>query len=46
MNTPRLPGNEPDPRDSSTDKATEAANHDTKKHDLPDDEIEKLGNFA
>jgi hypothetical protein len=46
MNMPRLPGNEPDPGDMSTDTATEAPNHDTKKHDLSDDEAEKLGNFA
>lgn len=46
MNMPRLPGNEPDPGDVSTDAATEAPNHDRKKHDLPDDEADKLGSFA
>jgi hypothetical protein len=46
MIMPRIPGNEPDPGDMSTDTATEAPDHDTNKHDLPHDEAEKLGNFA
>jgi hypothetical protein len=46
MNTTRLPGNEPDPGDMSTEPGTKAPNDDIGKHDLPDDEAEKLGNFA
>jgi hypothetical protein len=46
MNMTRLPGNEPDPGDMSTPPSTEAPDDHTKKHDLPDDEAEKLGNFA
>jgi hypothetical protein len=46
MNTTRLPGNEPDPADMSIPPATEAPTDDPHKHDLPDDEAEKLGNFA
>ncbi len=46
MNTTRIPGNEPDPGDMSTEPSTEPPNDKTKKHDLPDDEAEKLGNFA
>jgi hypothetical protein len=46
MNMTRIPGNEPDPNDMSTEAGTEAPDEQTKKHDLPDDEAEKLGNFA
>jgi len=46
MNMPRVPGNEPDPGDMSTQPGSEAPNDETKNHDLPDDEAEKLGNFA
>ena len=46
MNTTRLPGNEPDPGDMSTDPAAEASNDSTKKQDLPDAEADNLGNFA
>jgi hypothetical protein len=46
MNMTRVPGNEPDPGDMSTEQGTEAPNDETKTHDLPDDEAEKLGNFA
>jgi hypothetical protein len=46
MNTTRLPGNEPDPADMSIPPATDAPTDDPHKHDLPDDEAEKLGNFA
>jgi hypothetical protein len=46
MNTPRIPGNEPDPGDMSTEPGTEPPNDRAKNHDLPDDEAEKLGNFA
>ncbi len=46
MNTTRVPGNEPDPGDMSTEPGTEPPNDESKKHDLPDDEADKLGNFA
>ncbi len=46
MNTTRVPGNEPDPDDMTTEPGTQPPNDETKKHDLPDDEAEKLGNFA
>ncbi len=46
MNTTRIPGNEPDPGDMSTEPGTEPPNDEAKKHDLPDDEADKLGNFA
>ena len=42
----RVPGNEPDPGDMSTEPGVEAPTDESKKHDLPDDEAEKLGNFA
>jgi hypothetical protein len=46
MNITRVPGNEPDPGDMSTQSDIEEPNDPTKTHDLPDDEAEKLGNFA
>jgi hypothetical protein len=46
MNMTRVPGNEPDPDDMSTEPSTEPPKVETKSHDLPDDEAEKLGNFA
>jgi hypothetical protein len=46
MNMTRIPGNEPDPRDMSTEPGFEAPSDETKTHDLPDDEAETLGNFA
>ena len=46
MNTTRAPDNEPDPGDMSTEPGTQLPNDEAKKHDLPDDEAEKLGNFA
>ncbi len=46
MNMTRIPGNEPDPGDMSTEPTTEAPNDEPRTHDLPDDEAEKLGNFA
>ena len=46
MSMTRVPGNEPDPSDMSTEPGLETPNDETKKHDLPDDEAEKLGNFA
>jgi hypothetical protein len=46
MNTTKVPGNEPDPGDMSMEPGTEPLSDEAKKHDLPDDEAEKLGNFA
>jgi hypothetical protein len=46
MNTTRVPGNEPDPADMSTESGDETPVDETQKHDLPDDEAEMLGNFA
>lgn len=45
MNPTHIPGNEPDPGDMSTEPDRTPADlpHD---HGLPDDEAEKLGNFA
>lgn len=46
MNPTRIPGNEPDPGDRSTEPGADAQNPQPETHDLPDDEAEKLGNFA
>jgi hypothetical protein len=46
MNMTRVPGNEPHPGDMSTEPSTDAPKDETKTHDLPDDEAEKLANFA
>ena len=45
MNPTRIPGNEPDPGDMSTEPGTAAPNDQPENHDLPDD-AEKLGDFA
>jgi hypothetical protein len=45
MNMTR-PGNEPDAGDMATEPGSEAPNDEANTHDLPDDEAEKLGNFA
>jgi hypothetical protein len=45
MNMTR-PGNEPDAGDMATEPGPEAPNDEANTHDLPDDEAEKLGNFA
>jgi hypothetical protein len=45
MNPTRIPGNEPDPGDMSTEPGTGAQNDDRDNHDLPD-EAENLGDFA
>ena len=45
MTMTRVPGNEPDPGDMSTEPGAGAPNE-PKKHELPDDEAEKLGDFA
>ena len=46
MNPNRTPGNEPDPGDMSTEPGTEVQTQQPEKHDLRDDEAEKLGSFA
>ena len=46
MNMTRVPGNEPDPGDMFTEPGLEAPTQETETQDLPDDEAEKLGNFA
>ncbi|QNA83510.1 hypothetical protein G4G27_05435 [Sphingomonas sp. So64.6b] len=45
MNATRIPGNEPDPGDMSTEPGTGAPNDQPEKHELPDD-AENLGDFA
>lgn len=42
--TPTHPGNEPDPGDMSA--VPDVGTEQPEPHDLPDDEAEKLGNFA
>lgn len=42
MDPTRVPGNEPDPGDMSTDPNTGPPD----EHGLPDDEAETLGDFA
>jgi hypothetical protein len=46
MSPASIPGNEPDPGDMSTEPQTGVPNDPTEKHDLPDEDAEKLGNFA
>ena len=46
MNPPLIPGNEPDPGDMSTEPGTGLPDDGAGHHDLPDDEADKLGNFA
>ena len=46
MNPPLIPGNEPDPGDMSTEPGTELPDDRLHDHSLPDDEADKLGNFA
>ena len=46
MNPPHVPGNEPDPSDMSTDPGSGLPDDHPLDHDLPDDEADKLGNFA
>lgn len=45
MNPTHIPGNEPDPGDMSTERGT-SPTEPPADHGLPDDEAEKLGNFA
>lgn len=46
MNPIRLPGNEPDPGDMSIDPTIPAPNDQPGEHDLPENEADKLGDFA
>lgn len=46
MNPTHIPGNEPDPGDMSKEPGTVAPADQTEQHDLPEDEAEKLGDFA
>ena len=46
MNPLHIPGNEPDPGDVSTEPGVPKPSGQPSEHDLPDDEAEKLGNFA
>ena len=46
MNMTRVPDNKPGPDDMSTEPGLEAPIQETETQDLPDDEAEKLGNFA
>jgi hypothetical protein len=45
MNPTRIPGNEPDPGDMSTEPGT-TPNDQPERHDLPDEDAAKLGDFA
>jgi len=46
MSPTRIPGNEPDPGDMSTEPDFETTSDNPAKHDLPDDDADKLGGFA
>ena len=46
MDPPHIPGNEPDPGDMSLEPGTEIPDDQSLDHGLPDDEADKLGNFA
>lgn len=46
MNPTRIPGNEPDAGDMSTEPTTPTPADQPSEHDLPDDQADKLGNFA
>ncbi|MEN3748815.1 hypothetical protein TPR58_16695 [Sphingomonas sp. HF-S3] len=46
MNPTHIPGNEPDPGDMSREPKTVTPNDQAEQHDLPEDEAEKLGDFA
>jgi hypothetical protein len=46
MNPTRIPGNEPDAGDMSTEPGTRGPDDQPQRHDLPDDDAEKLGDFA
>lgn len=46
MRPTRIPGNEPDPGDMTTEPDTEAPVDPPENHDLPEDDAESLGDFA
>ncbi|RYE96931.1 MAG: hypothetical protein EOO77_40030 [Oxalobacteraceae bacterium] len=46
MNPTRIPGNEPDPGDMSTEPSFGTPSDNPAEHDLPDDDADKLGDFA
>ena len=46
MSPTRIPGNKPDFGDMSTDPGVETPSDHPAEHDLPDEEADKLGNFA
>lgn len=46
MDPTRIPGNEPDHGDMSTEPGFETSNENPAEHDLLDDDADKLGDFA
>ncbi len=46
MNPSRIPGNEPDPGDMSVEPGMPAPVSEPEEHSLPEEEADKLGNFA
>lgn len=46
MDSTHIPGNEPDDGDMSTKPGTGVPSDQPVKHDLPDDDAERLGDFA
>ena len=46
MSPTRIPGNEPDPGDMSTEPGYGTPSDNPAEHDLPDDDADKLGDFA
>lgn len=46
MNPTRIPGNEPDPGDMSTEPGFDTPADAPTKPDLPDEDAEALGDFA
>ena len=46
MSPTRIPGNEPDPGDMSTEPGFGTPSNNPAEHDLPDDDADKLGDFA
>lgn len=46
MRSTRVPGNEPDPGDMSVEQGIPTPQSEPGEHGLPDEEADKLGNFA
>ena len=46
MNITRIPGNEPDSDDMATEPGAGVPHDGSKTHELPEEEADKLGNFA